>query len=145
VIDFNLALSQDMPFSATCGPAVRFAAGRSVPLTPSRADPRRVCVHTAALKPPPRPGEPAHGLGWHRTRSEATAHDRRCAAWARPEGRQREATARYSALLEHGRNDVSGVWDDWYTLGLTLLDALGRGTSPGLDLMLMYAAAHSCQ
>jgi hypothetical protein len=68
-----------------------------------------------------------------------------CAAWARPEGSQREATVRYSALLEHGRNDVSGVWDDWYTLGLTLLDALGRGTSPGLDLMLMYAAAHSCQ
>jgi hypothetical protein len=59
--------------------------------------------------------------------------------------RQREAMVRYSALLEHGRNDVSGVWDDWYTLGLTLLDALGRGTSPGLDLMLMYAAAHSCQ
>ena len=50
---------------------------------------------------------------------------------------QCEAMVRYSALLEHGRNDVSGVWDDWYTLGLTLLDALGRGTSPGLDLMLM--------
>jgi hypothetical protein len=36
---------------------------------------------------------------------------------------------RYSALLEHGRNDVSGVWDDWYTLGLTLLDALGTAAN----------------